>query len=112
MLFLTYWELNENMASADRLELVRRITSSGLFPPEGLRVVRWDMTPDGWGVLIAEAETAAAMSKAVNVWRTAAAGFFKRTKTAPIMPVQESMKVTGGLLGAIAATQRSPETAG
>lgn len=87
MLFLSYWELNENMPDAERMGIARKLTSSGLFPPEGVTVVRWDETPDGWGMLLFEADTPLAATIALGVWRMAGAGFFKTTKTAPAYPV-------------------------
>ena len=47
MLFMTYWELNENMAEQERHQITQKLTSAALFPPEGVNVVRLDMTSDG-----------------------------------------------------------------
>jgi len=91
VLFVTYWELNENMPVQDRLQAVRKVTSAGLFPAKGVKIIRWDGTPDGWGIVVAEADTAADIAQAINVWRVAAAGFFKATKTAPAVPIQEDV---------------------
>ena len=101
MLFLTYWELNENMPVPDRLEVVRKVTSAGLFPAKGVKIIRWDGTPDGWGILVAEAATAADMAQAINVWRAAGAGFFKLTKTAPAVPIQEDVANAQQMLKAL-----------
>lgn len=91
MLFVTYWELNENMPMQERLQAVRKVISAGLFPGKGINVLRWDGTPDGWGILVAEADSPAAIHQAMDVWRAAGAGFFKVTKTAPAMPIQEEV---------------------
>ena len=91
MLFVTYWELNENMSVQQRLQIAQKITSSGLFPPAGVNIIRWDGTPDGWGILVAEAESAADIGRALDTWRMAGVGFFKSTRTAPAMAIQESM---------------------
>ena len=48
MLFLTYWELNENMPVAERMGIAQKLTSSGLFPPKGVKILRWDETPDAY----------------------------------------------------------------
>ena len=103
MLFLMYWELNENMPVEERLQIAQKLTSSGLFPPKGVNIIRWDMTPDSWGILIAEAESIAAMDRAISMWRAAGTGFFKYTKTAPAMPVQELMPLTVELLNTMAS---------
>ena len=102
MLFITYWELNENMPIAERLEVVRKVTSTGQFPSKGVNILRWDGTPDGWGIVIAEAESAAAMSQAINIWRVAGAGFFRLTKTAPAVPIQEDVANAEEALKALA----------
>jgi hypothetical protein len=101
MLFVTVWELNENMSDAERLQIAQKLTSSGLFPPKGVNVIRWDGTPDGWGILIAEAENVNDISRALEVWRAAGAGFFKSTRTAPAAPVQEVMSSAAEILKAV-----------
>jgi len=98
MLFLTYWELNEKMPVDQRMGIVEHLTSSGLFPPENVNIVRWDSTPDGWGILLAEADNAADISRAVNMWRVAGDGFFTITKTSPVLPVKEAVESTTELL--------------
>ena len=35
MLFVTYWEVNENMPVEERAQIAQKLTSSGLFPPRG-----------------------------------------------------------------------------
>jgi hypothetical protein len=94
MLFITYWELNEEMSHAERAQIMKKLTGSGLFPPSGVKIVRWDTTPDSWGILVADAPSPAAMYRAMTLWRTAAAGFFKTTKTAPAVPIHESMPIS------------------
>lgn len=91
MLFLTYWELDEKMAVADRQAAGAKLLESGLFPPDGVEVIRWDATPDGWGILICEADSAESISNALNLWRSVGTGFFKRTRTAPAVPVEQAM---------------------
>ncbi len=91
MLFLTYWELNENMPPAERMAIAQKLTSSGLFPPKGVKILRWDQTPDAWGILLMEADNAMDAALALDTWRMAGAGFFKQTKTAPAMPIAEAL---------------------
>jgi hypothetical protein len=104
MLFLTYWELNEDMSVEERQQVAQKLTSSGLFPPKGVNILRWDATPDGWGVLVAEAESAADIAQAINMWRAAGAGFFKFTRTAPAEPVQEALAGTDELLKVLSSS--------
>jgi hypothetical protein len=98
MLFLTYWELNENMPMKERLEAAHKVTASGLFPPKGVKIVRWDMTPDEWGILLLEAEDVADVHRALSLWRVAGAGFFRLTKTAPTHPAQQAIALLRELL--------------
>ena len=93
MLFLTYWELNENMSGEERLGIANKLMSTGMFPPEGVNIIRWDGTPDEWGIMVLEANSAEDAFRAINLWRAAGAGFFKLTKTAPALPVQEIIPV-------------------
>lgn len=104
MLFLTYVELNENMSEEERLQIGQKLTSSEIFPPKGVSIIRWDMTPDLWGILILEAENAADLFRAIEMWRAAGAGFFKSTKTSPLTPVQEIMPIVAELLKTVAST--------
>lgn len=102
MLFLTYWELNEDMPVEERQQVAGKLMSAGLFPPKEVNIIRWDATPDGWGIAIMEADSVADISDALNIWRTAGAGFFKITKTAPTEPVQEALSRNSELLKALA----------
>ena len=104
MLFVTYWELNENMSTRERLQIAEKLTSSGLFPAEGVNVLRWDGTPDGWGILILEAERAEDAFRAVELWRAAGAGFFKSTRTAPALPIEQIIPVAAEVLKAVGAS--------
>lgn len=98
MLFVTYWELNENMSVEERQKIAGKLIEGGHFPPEGMEILRWDSTPDGWGILVAEAESAEAVQNALNVWRASGAGFFHVTRTAPAIPVRDAVANTQALL--------------
>ena len=104
MLFITYWELNENMAMLERNQIAQKLTSAALFPPEGVKVVRNDGTPDGWGVLILEVEQAEDIFRALDLWRAAGAGFFKSTKTAPALPIQQMIPLGADVLKALGSS--------
>jgi hypothetical protein len=102
MLFITYWELNENVALQDTLQAANKLTSSGLFPPQNVQILRWDITPDNWGILLVESDSAQAVSDALGMWRAAVPGFFKVTKTSPAVTVQEAIPATAKLLQMLA----------
>ena len=92
MLFLTYWELDESMPVEQRQGIAQKLINAGLFPPENVKIHAWHGTPDGWGVLIAEAETSADITTAINMWRVAGQGFFKLTRTAPAQTIQDALQ--------------------
>lgn len=101
MLFITYWELNENLAFSETLQAANKLTTSGLFPPTNAQIVRWDVTPDNWGILLLEADSAQAVNDSISMWRAATPGFFKLTKTAPLMSVQDALPAGARLLQAL-----------
>ncbi len=96
MLFLTYWELNEDMPVEQRLQITQKL--SAMLPLKGVNIIQWVITPDAWGILLAEAESVADISQAINAWRVAGAGFFKSTRTAPAQTIQESVSQQAELL--------------
>ena len=66
--------------------------------PKDVKVVRWAVTPDGWGILVVEADSAAALNHGLTLWRAAGAGFFQTTRTAPAQPVLEAIPQTAEVL--------------
>lgn len=101
MLFISYFELNENSPFTTNLQGAQKVMAAGLYPPTGVNIIRWDTTPDGWGVLIAEAESAESLFRAINVWRAAIPGFFKSVKTAPAMPIMEAIPLSTQIVQAL-----------
>ena len=101
MLFLMYWELSENVSVADRLKTIKEVTSSGLFPPEGVNILRFDATPGNWGISVLEADNAEDVFKAISIWRAAKEGFFKTVKVSPAMPIKEVMPLNASILEAL-----------
>ncbi len=97
-LYLWYWELNENMPTAERLKVAKELTSSGLFPPEGVNVLRFDITPEYWGITIFEADNIEDVFKTINIWRAAKEGFFTTVKVSPAMPVKEVLPLNASIL--------------
>ena len=54
-------------------------------------MLRFDVTPDFWGVTLFNADAVSDVSDFVNMWRIACPGIFKTTKVSPARPVQESL---------------------
>jgi hypothetical protein len=98
MLLMCYYELNENMPAQERVKATQKIVSAGAFPAQNVKLLRWDFAIDLWGVMLFEADSAADVERHLNVWRVAAAGFFKTTRTAPAMPVEELKQHAAELL--------------
>ena len=90
MLFLCYWQLNENISVLDHLKVGKLLQESGLFPPPGIEIIRFDMTPDYWGVTVFTAESAEAAFAVIDLWRVAGTGFFKKVKVSPALPVKDA----------------------
>lgn len=90
MLFLCYWELNENIPTMQHVQVAKQLTEAGLFPPPGVELIRFDKTASGWGVTIFNAKSAEAATNLLTLWRLAVPGFFKKAKLSPAMPVKEA----------------------
>lgn len=91
MLFLCYWELNENMDSMKRIKIAKFLTDAGIFPPPGIEIIRFDKTPGNWGVTVFKADSAEAAASLIGMWRVAAPGIFKKVKMSPALTVPESV---------------------
>jgi hypothetical protein len=98
MLFLMYWELNENISVKERVKAADMLISSGHFPPENIEIIRFDITSDNWGVILVDADSAEDVSNLNNMWRIVCPGIFKMTKVSPARPVQEAMEATNQLI--------------
>lgn len=94
MLFVSYWELNENMSEPDRLQAAQKLFKK---VPPGIKILRWDVTPDAWGITVFEAEKPIDAFKFFAIWRTKP-GFFKFVKTSPAMPSEEAIPEMGNFL--------------
>ena len=89
MLFICYWELNENMPTMQHVQIAKMLNEAGLFPPPGVEILRFDKAP-GWGVTIFKADSSEAATSLITLWRVAAPGFFKKVKMSPAVPVKEA----------------------
>ena len=101
MLFLCYWELNENISVLDHLKIGKMLTESGLFPPEDAELIRFDMTPDYWGITVFKADNAEAAFKIIEMWRIAGTGLFKKIKVSPALTVMDAKALAGELFQSV-----------
>lgn len=83
MLFVIYWELNESVPMEERLRIATALSSAGLYPPADVKILNWIVTADSWGITLAEADSASAIGRSLDLWRMSTPGFFKSTKTSP-----------------------------
>jgi len=105
MLFLCYWELNDNMPTMEHVLIAKKLTESGLFPPEGVELIRFDKTASGWGVTVFKAASAEAATSMVNIWKVSAPGFFKKIKVSPAMPVKDAAANAARLYQSVKAAE-------
>ena len=83
MLFISYWELNQDLNPTDIAKVGEELLKKGLYPIEGVKQIGWYITPGYWGVTIEEADSVEQIMKGVNIWRAAKPGIFKFFKMTP-----------------------------
>ena len=84
MLFLTYWELNQDFDPSELAEIAQKLMSKKLYPVAGVKQLGFYIsTSDYWGITIEEAENEEQMVKGSMVWRLAKPGYIKVMKTTP-----------------------------
>jgi hypothetical protein len=95
MLFLSYWELNENLTPKDIVEVAAELMEKKLWPVEGTKMLGWYTTTDVpiWGFTIMEAKNVEQVLKGIAIWTNAKPGFFKVVKTSPGMTAEEAVRV-------------------
>jgi hypothetical protein len=95
MLFVAYWELNENLNPKDIAKLGAELVEKGLTPVEGVKQLGWYVTSSVplWGVTINEADNAETIFKDMTVWTNAKPGFFKFLKIAPALTAQDAIRI-------------------
>ena len=98
MLFVTHYKLSNDVAIQEMLEAGETLRESGMWPPEGIDIIRWDTTVNGWGITVAEADDYESIKRSFVMWEALVPGMVEETKTAPASPVDESMALTRALL--------------
>jgi len=95
MLFVTYWELNENINPKDVAELGAELTEKKLYPIKGVKQLGWYITGSVpyWGITIEEAATVEQVMKGILVWTNAKPGLFKVLKTSPAMTSEDAIRL-------------------
>jgi len=99
MLFLSYWELNENITPKDIVELAAKLMEKGIWPAEGTEILGFYVTTEVpiWGITIEEAESVESILKGAAVWTNEKPGFFKVLRVSPAMPAEEAIRIVTGM---------------
>ena len=100
MLFVTYYELSNDVELAEVLEAGNWLMEEGLWP-RGDGDTRWDGTVNNWRVTVAEADSFETVYRAQALWETLVPGMFEEIRTAPAAPVEEVMTEGGEVLEAV-----------
>ena len=98
MLFLIYWELNEQVSVKQRIAALNKLQTAELFPPQDVEIIRFDITPGQWGSTVMEAKSSGAIMRHLGAWRVACPGLFVTTKVSPAMTVADSVVEMMGVL--------------
>jgi len=95
MLFLSYWELNENITPKDIVKLASELMEKGLWPPEGTEVLGFYTTTDVpiWGITIEEADSVESILKGAAAWTNAKPGIFKVLRVSPAMTAEDAIRI-------------------
>ena len=98
MQFITYYEIGNDVTTREILEAGETLMEAGLWPPEGMDLIRWDTTVDNWGITVAEVDEYEQMNRAILMWEAMIPGMFETIKTSPSIPVEDSMEQSRALL--------------
>lgn len=88
MLFLSYFELNQEFDPSEMADVAQVLISKKLYPTEGVKQISFIMSAtDLWGISIDEADSEEALARNTNMWRIAKPGFIKYIKMTPALDV-------------------------
>jgi hypothetical protein len=94
MLFLTYWELNQDFDPSELAEIAQKLMSKKLYPVEGVKQIGFYIsTSDYWGITIEEAENEEQMVKGSMIWRLAKPGYIKVMRTTPAVDATKMIQM-------------------
>ncbi|NVM54243.1 MAG: hypothetical protein HWN66_11125 [Candidatus Helarchaeota archaeon] len=93
MLFITYYELNPDFDPAELTEVAMNIIKKGMLNPEGTKDLGNYLSPDYWGIAIAEIDNEEAAIISANTWRLAKPGIFKVLKSAVAKKMEEILPI-------------------
>jgi len=95
MLFLSYWELNENITPKDVAELAAKLMEKNLWPPEGTEILGFYTTTEVpiWGITIEEAKSVESILKGAAAWTNEKPGIFKVLRVSPAMSAEDAIRI-------------------
>jgi len=96
MLFMTIWQVNPTIPPRKVAEVAHELTSKGLWPIKGVKVVGWYISPGGKGVTITDAENGEDVYKSWITWTNAHPGLFTCYETMPVLPAEKAIPLSMG----------------
>ncbi len=103
MLFLCYIETNENISPQEMVPYQEKAIQAGALEPEGIKIIRFDGTPDNWGVITMEADSAVAVHRFIDTLRAALPGLIKNIKTSPALSVDEATQLEAEIVKTVSS---------
>ncbi len=91
MQLVTYFELNEDLPAAEKIEAIREQGLADKFPAEGVELLNWGITPDQWGFVIIDADDPEKIHTGLNTWRYFQP-WFEVSKTAPFLSIEDAIQ--------------------
>ncbi len=94
MIFISYWELNQDFDPGDMAEIAQELMSKKIYPAEGIKEIAFYISAtDYWGIGIDEADSEEVLTRNINMWRIAKPGFIKFIKSTPAMEVTKILPI-------------------
>ncbi len=94
MLFISYWEINQDFDPSELSEIAQNLISKKIYPSEGIKEIGFYMSlSDLWGITIEEADSEEALIRNTQMWRIAKPGMIKFIKSSPAMEVTKLLPI-------------------
>lgn len=97
MLFIAYWELRDDQSIEERAAAIEEQGLLELTLDGDFEVLRWDVTPANWGIIVIEADDVKTVDKAFSRWR-AKQPWFQKVKVGPAQPATDRIEMLGEVL--------------
>ncbi len=88
MLFLMYFDLNENATPEDIMKGAAVLQKANI-QLEGTETKTWLVTPEYWGIAIVECSDETTLSHGINMWSQASPGIYKQIRYSIALNVEK-----------------------